>query len=37
MVRVGALNDYYVGENIIIYFDMTKCYFFDVETEIVIR
>lgn len=37
VVCVGVLNDYYVGENIIIYFDMMKCYFFDVEMEIVIR
>ncbi|MDB6984687.1 ABC transporter ATP-binding protein, partial [Escherichia coli] len=25
------------GENITIHFDMTKCHFFDAETEIAIR
>lgn len=36
VVCAGVLNDYYAGENITIYFDMMKCYFFDVEMEIVI-
>ncbi|MBF1857410.1 ABC transporter ATP-binding protein [Escherichia coli] len=36
MVRAGALNDYHAGENITIHFDMTKCHFFDAETEIAI-
>uniref|UniRef100_UPI001F3CCA30 hypothetical protein n=1 Tax=Escherichia coli TaxID=562 RepID=UPI001F3CCA30 len=36
-VRAGALNDYHAGENITIHFDMTKCHFFDAETEIAIR
>jgi hypothetical protein len=33
VVRAGALNDYHAGENITIHFDMTKCHFFDAETE----
>ncbi len=37
VVRAGALNDYHAGENITIHFDMTKCHFFDAETEIAIR
>ncbi|HHO0093622.1 TPA: TOBE domain-containing protein, partial [Escherichia coli] len=37
VVRAGALNDYHAGENITIHFDMTKCHFFDAETEIEIR
>ena len=36
VVRAGALNDYHAGENITIHFDMTKCHFFDAETEIAI-
>ena len=30
-------SDYHAGENITIHFDMTKCHFFDAETEIAIR
>ncbi|HBD5284027.1 TPA: sugar ABC transporter ATP-binding protein, partial [Escherichia coli] len=37
VVRAGALNDYHAGENITIHFDMTKCHFFDAETEIALR
>ncbi|HBC9471023.1 TPA: TOBE domain-containing protein, partial [Escherichia coli] len=37
VVRAGALNDYHAGENITIHFDMTRCHFFDAETEIAIR
>ena len=37
VIRAGALNDYHAGENITIHFDMTKCHFFDAETEIAIR
>ncbi|EHX5864085.1 ABC transporter ATP-binding protein, partial [Escherichia coli] len=27
----------HAGENITIHFDMTKCHFFDAETEIALR
>lgn len=37
VVRAGAVNDYYAGENINIYFDMSKCHFFDTESEVAIR
>ncbi|ASO59570.1 ABC transporter ATP-binding protein [Salmonella enterica] len=37
VVRAGAMNDYYAGENITINFDMAKCHFFDAETELAIQ
>jgi multiple sugar transport system ATP-binding protein len=37
VVRAGAANDYAAGDNIGIRFDMNKCHFFDVETEMAIR
>lgn len=36
VVRAGAINDYSAGDNIAIHFDMTKCHFFDMETELAI-
>ncbi len=33
VVRAGAVNDYYAGDNITIHFDMAKCHFFDAESE----
>ncbi|HDY3019975.1 TPA: ABC transporter ATP-binding protein, partial [Salmonella enterica] len=36
VVRAGAMNDYYAGDNITIHFDMAKCHFFDAETEVAI-
>lgn len=36
VVRAGAINDYYAGDNITIHFDMAKSHFFDAETEVAI-
>ena len=36
VVRAGAVNDYSAGDNITIHFDMAKCNFFDMETELAI-
>lgn len=37
VVRAGAMNDYHAGEKINIHFDMSKCHFFDTESEIAIQ
>ncbi|WP_157901756.1 hypothetical protein, partial [Escherichia coli] len=34
---VSWQHHHHAGENITIHFDMTKCHFFDAETEIAIR
>ena len=37
VVRAGAADDYVAGDNIGIQFDMSKCHFFDADTEAAIR
>lgn len=37
VVRAGAMNDYQAGDDITIYFDMTKCHFFDADSEMAIQ